>query len=129
MDEESLIFVLAQDIIEERAAGGAFLIEDAALAEAGVDEQTEGEREVGFLGEVGDGLGLAVLLEGEVVFGEVADDVAMFVADSGEEIDGGNVDGDGRGLLTQEGKSGKEEQQGDWEKFPQVVEPCLSGDS
>jgi hypothetical protein len=104
MDEESLIFIFAQDAIEERVAGGAFLIEDAALAEAGINEEAEGEREVGLLGEVGDGLGLAVLFESEVVFGEIADEVAVFVADGGEEIDGGDVDGDGRGLLAEEGK-------------------------
>jgi hypothetical protein len=42
MDEESFIFVFAQDSIEEGAASGAFLIEDAALAEAGVHEEAEG---------------------------------------------------------------------------------------
>jgi hypothetical protein len=42
MDEESLIFVFAQDTIEEGAAGGALLIENTALAEAGVDEEAEG---------------------------------------------------------------------------------------
>src|ERR1700688_5318604 len=98
MDEEGFVFVSAQDVIEERAAGGAFLVENLALAEAGVDEETEGEREVGFLGEIGDGLGLAVLVESEVVFGEVADDVAVFVADGGEKIYGGDIDRDGRGL-------------------------------
>ena len=99
MDEEGFVFVFAQDAIEERAAGGALLVEDAALAEAGVDEEAEGEREVGLFGEIGDGLGLAVLVESEVVFGEIADEVAVFVADGGEEIDGGDVEGDGRGLL------------------------------
>ena len=88
MDEEGFVFVFAQDAIEERAAGGALLIEDAALAEAGVDEEPDGEREVGLFGEIGDGLGLAVLVESEVVFGEVTDEVAVFVADGGEEIDG-----------------------------------------
>src|SRR6267154_991123 len=68
MDEKGFVFVFAEDVIEERAAGGAFLIKDAALAEAGVHEEAEGEREIGFLGEIGDGLRLAVLVEGEVVF-------------------------------------------------------------
>jgi len=111
VDEEGFVLVFAQDAIEERAAGGAFLIEDAALAEAGVDEEAEGEREIGVFCEIGDGLGLAVLLEGEVVFGEVADDVAMFVADGGEEVYGGDVDGDGRDLLGEERESGEEEKE------------------
>jgi hypothetical protein len=42
MDEESFIFVFAQHVIEEGAAGGAFLIEDSALAEAGVHEEAKG---------------------------------------------------------------------------------------
>ena len=96
VDEEGFVFIFAEDVVEEGAAGGAFLIEDAALAEAGVDEEAEGEGEIGFFGEIGDGLGLGVLFEGEVVFGKIADEVAALVADSGEEIDGGDVDGDGR---------------------------------
>ena len=111
MDEERFVFVFAEDAIEERAAGGAFLIEDAALAEAGVDEKAEGEREIGFFGEIGDGLGFAVLVEGEVVFGEVADDVAVLVADSGEEVDGADVDGDRSGLLAGQRKSGEEKKE------------------
>ena len=111
VDEEGFVFVFAQDAIEERAAGGAFLVEDAALAEAGVNKKAEGEREIGFFGEIGDGLGLGVLFEGEVVFGEIADEIAVFVADGGEEIDGGDVEGDGRGLLGEEGESGEEEKE------------------
>jgi len=38
-----LVFIFAEDAVEEGAAGGALLIEDAALAEAGVDEE-RGER-------------------------------------------------------------------------------------
>jgi hypothetical protein len=109
MDEEGFVFVFTKDTIEERSAGGAFLIEDAALAEAGVHEEAEGEREVGLFGEVGDGLGLAVLIESEVVFGEIADEIAVLVADSSEEIYGGDLDSDGRGLLGEEGESGEKE--------------------
>jgi hypothetical protein len=111
MDEEGFVFVFAQDMIEERAAGGALLIEDVALAEAGVDEEADGEWEVGLFGEIGDGLGLAVLVEGEVVFGDIADEVAVFVPDSGDEIDGGDVEGDGRNLLAEEGKNGNEKKE------------------
>ena len=98
VDEEGFVFVFAKDAVEERAAGGPLLVEEAALAEAGVHEEAEGEREVGLFGEIGDGLGLGVLFEDEVVFGEIVHEVAVLVADGGEEIDGGNVEGDG-GLL------------------------------
>ena len=104
VDEEGFVFVFAEDMVEEGAAGGAFLIEDVALAEAGVDEQAEGEWEIGFFGEIGDGLWLGVLFEGEVVFGEIADEVAVFVADGGEKIYGCDVYGDG-GLLAGERES------------------------
>ena len=85
------------------------MIENATLTEAGVDQEAEGEREVGLFGEIGEGLGLAVLLETEIVFCEIADDVAVFVADGGEEIYGGDAYGDGRGLLAGECESGEQE--------------------
>ena len=128
MDEEGCVLAIAKDVIEEGAAGGAFLVEDAALAETGVNEQAEGEREVGLFGEIGDGLGLAVLFEGEVVFGKIADEVTVFVADGGEEIDGRNAESDGRGLLGEEGERGEEEKKHSWKEFSQDVKPCLSAD-
>jgi len=105
VDEEGFVFVFAEDMVEEGMAGGAFLVENAALAEAGVDEEAEGEREIGLFGEIGDGLGLGVLIEGEVVFREIAEEVAVFVADGGEKIYGGDVYGDG-GLLAEQRESG-----------------------
>jgi len=105
VNQEGFVLVFAQDVIEEGAAGGAFLIEEAALAETGVDEEAEGEREIGLFGEIGDGLGLVVLGEIEVVFGEGVDDAAVLVANGGEKIDGADVDGDGRSLLGEKGKT------------------------
>ena len=49
------------------------------------------------------------MFEGEVVFREIANEIAVFVTDGGEEIHGGDVEGDGRGLLGEEGESGEEE--------------------
>ena len=42
----------------------------------------------------------------------------MFVADGGEEIDGGDIEGDGRGLLTGERKGGEEDGEKSCRKFP-----------
>ena len=126
VDEEGFVFIFAEDAIEEGSAGGALLIENAALAEAGVDEEAEGEREIGVLCEIGDGLGLGVLFEGEVVFGEIADEVAVLVADSGEEVDGGDGYGDG-GLLAGERESGQDEGEESCRKFPHFRSGCLSG--
>jgi hypothetical protein len=53
-------------------------------------------------------LRLAILFEGEVLFAEIADEIAVFVANGGEEIDGGNIESDGRGLLAEERKSDEE---------------------
>ncbi len=99
MDDESLVFVFAQDVIDKGATGGEFLIEDAALAHAGVDEEAESKRKIRFLGEIGDGLGLTVLLESEIILGKIADDAAVLVADGGEEIYGIDVNSDWGGLL------------------------------
>ena len=48
MDDEGFVLVFAKDVVEEGAAGGEFLVEDAALAEAGVNKEAESEPKVGF---------------------------------------------------------------------------------
>jgi len=112
MDDEGFVLIFAQKVIEEGTARGDFLIEDAALAAAGVHEEAEGERKIGFAGEVGDGLGFAVLVEGEIVLGEIVDEGAVFVADGGEEVYGADVDGDGSLLRDERGSQKKEEKEG-----------------
>ncbi len=79
-------------------AGGALLIQDPALAHTGIDQQAKGQRQVGFFGEVSDGLGVAVLFDGKIVFSQSADELAMLVAHGGEHADHFDVDGDRRGL-------------------------------
>ncbi len=86
LNDEGFIFIFAQDLIEESATGSALLVEDTPLAHAGVDKQTEGEREIGFLGEVGNGLRLAILLEDEVVLRQIANDAFMFIVDRGNHV-------------------------------------------
>ena len=76
MNKERLVLILREHLVEEGAAGTALLIENVTLAPTGVDEQAEGEREIGFLGKILDGFGAAVLLKSEVVFGEIFDDLA-----------------------------------------------------
>ena len=112
MNDEGFVFIFAEKTIEKRAAGGKFLIEYAALTEAGVDQEAEGEGEIGFPGEIGDSLRFGVLGEDEVFFGEVVDEGAVLVADGGEEIDGIDVEGDGGGLLGGERKEIKEANKG-----------------
>jgi hypothetical protein len=109
MNDEGFVFVFAQQVIEKRAAGREFLIEDTALTHAGVDEQAKGEWEIGLFGEIGDGLRMAVLGENKVVFGEVIDNFGVFVTDGGEEIDGVDFDSDGSGLLAAKRQIGRQE--------------------
>ncbi len=94
MDQEGLVFFLAQNMIEERVAGALFLVEDAALAEAGVDQQAEGERQIAFAHKIFDGLRAGVFLESEVGLIQVGDDFAVLVADGSVHRDefyfGGN---------------------------------------
>ena len=97
LDDEGLVLGRGEHLVEEGAAGGALFVDDVALAEAGVDEQAEGQGKVGVDVEVADGLRMAVDLEDEVVLGEVLDEGAFLVADDDGEVDEAGIDGDGRG--------------------------------
>ena len=77
------------------AANFLFHFEHAQLAIAGIDENAEGQRQIGFGLEIFDGLGLAVLGDVKVVFGEVGDQRAMLVFDVEEELDDLDVDLEG----------------------------------
>ena len=44
VNDEGLVLIFTEDTIEEGAAGGELLVEDAALAEAGVHKEAEGKR-------------------------------------------------------------------------------------
>ena len=80
VDEEGLVLGLHEHLVEKTAARVALGIEDAGLTAAGVDQQAEREREIRLLRKILDGLRAAVFLKREIVFGEVADDLAMVVA-------------------------------------------------
>ena len=79
-----ILFVFAQGVIDETRAGAALLIEHPPLAHAGVHQQADGERQIVFTDKVADRLGAAVLVDREVVLGQVRDDLAVFVADRGK---------------------------------------------
>lgn len=52
-----------------------------------MDQEAEREREIGFARAVEDRLRSAVFLYGEVVFGEIPDDLAVLVANGSKNID------------------------------------------
>ena len=86
-------FVLfTQDFAEEVAADFLFHIEHARLAAAGVDQDAEGEREIGFGGEIFDGLGLAVFRHLEVVLRQAGDEAALFVLHIEKQLDDIDID-------------------------------------
>ena len=69
VNHEGQIFVLAKKFIEEAVACAALLIEDAALAEAGVHQEAQPQRQVAFVREIVDGLGTPVFIQLKIVFG------------------------------------------------------------
>ena len=94
MDEEGFVFIFAEGAIEEGVAGGALFVEDAALAAAGVDQKTQGERQVTFASKILDGLRVRIFFEGEIGLIEIWNDFAVLIADGGIEGDELHFGGD-----------------------------------
>src|SRR5208337_4571978 len=63
------------------------LLDESVLAAAGIDDQTEAQRQLGFTGEETDGLRDAVVEDFEIVLVEVADDLAARRANTGGDVD------------------------------------------
>ena len=97
-DEEGFV-LLTQDLGEELGGGIALDIDQVPLAAADVDQQADGEREVGFLGEILDGLGLTLFQNGEILLLEVGDEGAVLVPYGGQNADHIDVHGDGGDLI------------------------------
>src|SRR5260370_35230949 len=96
-NEEGFGPFLHEHLIEKTAARVPLRVEDVGLTSAGVDEQTQREREIRFLGKIADTVRAAVFLKREIVFGEVADDLAMFVPNGDGQRDCFNVDANSGG--------------------------------
>src|SRR5260370_41483969 len=80
VNEECFVLFLDKHLIEKTAAGVPLRIEDAGLTTAGIDEQTQREREIRFLRKIADRLRAAVFLKREIVFADVSNDLVMLVA-------------------------------------------------
>ncbi len=95
--EEAHLVLRAQQGVDEAVGGigdeGAVLVDGAA----GVDGEDEVEGQLGLALEEGDLLGAVVFGDGEVVFGEAADDGSVGVGDVDEDVDQLDVDADERG--------------------------------
>src|ERR1700675_1613521 len=95
MNEEGSVLGLHQHLIEKTAARVSLRVEDVGLAPAGVGEQTQREREIRVLGKILDVLRTTVFLKREGLFGEVADDLAVFVANGDRQRNYFDIDGNG----------------------------------
>ena len=103
LDDEGLV-AAGDGVVEEGEAGGALFVNRVALAEADIDQKTEGEGEIGVEIEIADGLGFTVDLEGEVVLGEILDEGTFFIVNYDGDVDQARIDVEGgsggsRGLL------------------------------
>src|SRR6266481_442608 len=85
-DDEGLVFG-AQRALEKRTSNFLFHIEDAQLAAARVEQDAEGQRQVGFGPEIFNALGLAVFEQVEVVLAQVGNQRATLVLDVEEQLD------------------------------------------
>ena len=99
MHDEQLVFGVAQNLIEETEAGGAFRLQHLLLAHAGIDHQSHGQRKVGLPGKIADGLRTAVFGEGEIVLRQITDDLILPGAYGGEDVDHFDADAEGGFIL------------------------------
>src|ERR1700733_15715337 len=86
-------FILrAHDIFQERRAHFLFHVKHALLAPAGIDEDTERQRKIGFGLEVFDGLLFTVFKDVELLFGQIGNQGAVLVFDVEKELNDFDVD-------------------------------------
>jgi hypothetical protein len=111
VNHESLVLIFAQQVIEESVAGVALLVQDAALAHAGIHQQPQSKRKVGIRREVTDCLRMAVLLQRKIIFGQVADQRAMFIAHRGKHGHHLHIHRNGRTLLLAQQRRSCEQQE------------------
>src|SRR5262249_11906035 len=64
-----------------------FLANEPPLAPARIDEQPQRQRQIAFLREVPDRLRTPILIQQKLIFGQIAYDFALFVADIRKDVD------------------------------------------
>ena len=87
MNHKRHVLLGAQHLFEEPETGRPLFFNQPALAAAGVHQQAEREGQVALLGEIGDRLGAAILLQDKIVLGEVLHDTARLVTHIRKQID------------------------------------------
>src|SRR3979490_1818669 len=99
MDYEGLVFG-SEELLKKADAGLLLVAENTVLAHAGVDKEAEGQRKIGFTGEVLDHLRVAILLEREVFLVEMGDDLALPVVNGGQNVDHFHISRKGSAVLS-----------------------------
>jgi len=79
-------------LIQETLAGCSLLIQNIPLTHAGIDKQAEREGKIGFLRKIANRLRVTIFREEEIVFGQIANDLAMLVPDNDGQSDHFDVD-------------------------------------
>ena len=119
LDDEGFVLVFAQGVIEEGVAGVALLVQNAPLAQARVHQETQRQRKIGILREIADGLRVAILIQHEIVLGQVANEKPMLVAHGGEHAYHFDVHGDGRGLQSLRALLAAQRRRDEWKQYEQ----------
>ena len=89
-------------MVEKLPARAALLGKHGALAAAHIHQKAERQRQIGLRRKVADGLFPAVFFEGEIVLGEVPDQLSLFIANRDQDVD--HVDAGGEGGLLSPGE-------------------------
>jgi len=111
VDQERLVFVLAQHVLEELVAGVPLFTQHAPLALAGIDQQSQRQRQVRFPRKVADRLRMPVLRQSEVVLGQIRDDLQLLVPNRGQNVNYFDISGKRRRRLCRQAQRRKSQQQ------------------
>ncbi len=100
-DQERQI-LLPQHVPEELRRRAAFDIDEVALAPADVHQQADGQRQIGFFGEILDRLRLAILQNSEILLLQAGNQRALLVPDAGQNVHQVHIHFNGRQVLRQQ---------------------------
>ena len=84
---KALSFGVRKHLVEEDFAGISLLIENISLTQAGINQQSEGKRQVGVLRKVFDRLRPAIFLKNEIVLGQIADNLTFLITNGDRKRD------------------------------------------
>ena len=92
VDDKSLVLIFAQHLGQKALTGVAFFAEHPSLAHAGIHQKAEREWEIGFAGEIFQGLRAAVLGHSEIILGQAVYNRSVFVPHRGQHVDHFHLD-------------------------------------